>query len=338
MKKLIFGLLAIAVVFAISCKKDVESYDNSNFTNEKAMRLNSELSNEEMEEQITSFIEKLEYPETQPSMNYEEAFDYIEATLNYKYVDYDYSKCADIQTFYGSLSINPDGEGMMTMSAISQIYDSIVSNWRVNYYSLDESNKTPIVFDITEIRSSSIEYIMVVGYGSLELSYWANPTPPPSGVYFKQAAQNYTNGMTAQINNDQISRCPSGARAYYVSLGGQLVSDPRNYPSGSLDISLPNDDGYTDYLFFFSSADINYNNFHLYLSVPPQLDEYGFHATQLGNYVTNYAATHGGNRVTLCDVGWNELKDAYNVVQEARHTVNFYFGKEYYTQTSLSTL
>jgi hypothetical protein len=301
--------------------------------------MSQDMTNEEMEESILGFIDKLENPEGQSDMDIEEAFDYVEATLNYKYVNYDYSKCANTVEFTSSINISPDQNNMMTMGAISVAYDSILADWQQHYYSIEDNNKTPIVFDITDISSTEIKYTMIVGYGSLDIGYWANPTPPTSAVYFVQAANNYTNGITAQINNDQISRQPTGSRSYYVAIGGQYVTDPRNYPSGSNDNSLPGNNGYTDFLFYFSSADPNYQNFHLYLSVPPQLDEYGFYATQLGQYVTDYATNNGGNRVSYCKVYEAHLSDPSNQnIAEARHKVNFTFGREYYTQTNLSSL
>jgi hypothetical protein len=338
MKYSVFILLFLLMIFT-SCDKEKDLYSGSDDRNFSNARINSDNSNEKMEDDINAFIKKLEDPENEANMDYIEAFEYVEATLNYNYVNFDYSKCENIETFDSYIDISPDEEGMMSMVAISVAYDSILAEWRTRYYSIDEENKTPIVFDITEVTQARVFFTMVVGYGSLNLSYWENPTTPPTGVYFTQAAQNYSNGMMAQINNELISRTPSGMRAYYVLFGGQYIKnyEALNYPSGSADISLPGNDGITDYLFFFSSSLSPYQNFHLYLSVPPQLDEYGFYATQLGQYVTNYAANHGGNRVSLCDV-YSFSSSQGSTITIAAHGVNFYYGKEYYTSTSLSTL
>ena len=339
MKYLVLVLSIIVILFTSCSKEDEITSVPAKHSNSNA-RLNPKLSNEEMENDILSFIAKLEQPEGQQDMNYKEAFEYVEATLNYKYVNYDYSKCANTTTFTSSFEISPDKNGMMSMTAISLAYDSILADWRQKYNSVNEDVKTPIVFDISQISATRVFYTMIVGYGSLDLKYWARPVQPTSPVYFIQAANDYTFGMMAQINNGQISRQPVGTRTYYVSLGGQYITDPRNYPSGNADISLPGNNGYTDFLFFFSSADPNYQNFHLYLSVPPQLDEYGFYATQLGQYVTNYATNNGGNRVSYCQIwaDWQVSATNNQIITEARHKLNFYYGREYYTQTSLSTL
>ncbi len=331
-------LAVFTIAFMTSCNKD-KVLEQESYSKSSTARLNTELNNEDMEADINEFIDKLENPSTSADMNYEEAFEYIEATLNYKYVNYDYSKCANTSEFTGEISISVDADNNMTMAAIKTAYDSILNDWHNKYYSISETEKTPIVFDITEVTNTSVSYTMVVGYGYIDLSLWGdNYVVPTNSIYFMAAATAMTNGMNAQINNNQIQRCPSGSRVYYVVLGSKFIKAPQNYPSGTDDISLPGTDGYTDYRFFFSSKDPAYNNPHFYLSTTSAFNEYGFYKDQYGQYITDYAFNNGGNRVSFQNIYGVAFKDQYNSDYTGYHNCYFYYGKEYYTITSLSTL
>ena len=336
--KTLLIIVIITTAFLSSCNKD-KAFEQEIYGKTSTARLNTELNNEEMEADINAFIEKLENPSTASDMNYEEAFEYIEATLNYKYVNYDYSKCANTQEFTGEIAISVDADGNMTMEAIKTAYDSILNDWHNKYYSINETEKTPIVFDITEVTSTNVYYTMVVGYGYIDLSLWGeNYVLPQNSIYFVQAADAINNGMNAQINNGQINRCPSGSRVYYVILGNKYVTKPQDYPSGTDDISLPGTDGYTDYRFFFSSKDPAYNNPHFYLSTTSTFNEYGFYKVQYGQFITNYAYNNGGNRVSFQNFYAKRIVDANNNDYTGWHEFYFTYGKEYFTIKNISTL
>ena len=234
------------MIFVSSCSK-VEDIAPANSTNnQKSIRMSEDMTNEEMEESILGFIDKLENPEGQSDMDAEEAFEYVEATLNYKYVNYDYSKCAETVSFNGSYSINPDANGMLTMSAISVAYDSILANWRQNYYSVEETNKTPIVFDITSISSTKVDYTMVVGKGSLDLRDYSTDLIVPTSVFHADGAYYIRNQILNYLNNTNISY---GNRSYFTFIGMQWLG-----PKGMLNSNDPvSGDGYIDYQYFYTN-------------------------------------------------------------------------------------
>ena len=84
-KIVLLVIMLATIVYLSSCSKEDEIINTkkveSSDTYSKA-RLNNKLSNEEMEANIRKFIVKLENPGSYSAMNFEEAFEYVEATLN----------------------------------------------------------------------------------------------------------------------------------------------------------------------------------------------------------------------------------------------------------------
>jgi hypothetical protein len=298
--------------------------------------MSQDMTNEEMEESILGFIDKLENPEGQSDMDIEEAFDYVEATLNYKYVNYDYSKCANTVEFTSSINISPDQNNMMTMGAISVAYDSILADWQQHYYSIEDNNKTPIVFDITDISSTEIKYTMIVGYGYLDLSKWGESFMPAASTYFKTAASQYTYQLYAHLNNNLIQWNPSGTRTYSWPVVPTYYIQPSSYPSNPSTSSVnpeplpPLGNGYTDYKLF--KSDFGGPNYHLYLNTT----EYNYHRDMLSViYLDLLANNQNANFVILAQVEAYGI-NPYNY--HVKHIMKILLGHRYWTTIPVSTL
>jgi hypothetical protein len=291
--------------------------------------MSGDMTNEEMEESILGFIDKLENPEGQSDMDIEEAFEYVEATLNYKYVNYDYSKCASTVEFTSSITISPDQNNMMTMGAISVAYDSILADWQQHYYSVEDNIKTPIVFDITDISSTEIKYTMVVGYGYLDLSLWDKSFQPAASTFFKTAASQYTYQLYAQLNNNLIQLNPSGTRTYSWPVVPTYYIQPTSYPSNPSTATVnpeplpPLGNGYTDYKLF--KSDFGASNYHLYLNTT----EYNYHRDMLSViYLDILANNLNANFVILAQVEATGLNPNY---YHPRHNMKIKLGHRYFT-------
>jgi len=315
----------------------LEQKQNTN-TSIKQARIDSKMSNEEMEADINDFIKKLEDPNSYADMDYKEAFDYVEATLNYKYVNYDYSKCAKTKTFTSSVNINTNANGEITMADIKAAYDVILADWHNKYYSIAEEVKTPIVFDITEVTPNSVKYTMVVGYGYIDLSKWGDAFVPPSSTYFKTAAAQYTNMLHAHLNNNQIQWNPPGTRAYSYYITTVYVG-PTQYPSNPSTASVnpeplpPLGNFYTDYKLFKSDKSTYGNtNYHTYLNST----EYNYHRDMLSIiYLNELSKNQYANFVS------NVIVEAYGInpyYYNINHHMIISLGHRYYTYTPISTL
>ncbi len=338
MKKItmLIAIVVFSMVIVSSCNKedDLKVSENANKTMTNA-RLNTELSNEEMEKDILNFMDKLEDPASYEGLNYEEAFDYIEATLNFKYINYDYSKCANTESFNGSAQFTLADGDIMEMDIVKEVYDAILEDWREKYYSVGDEIKTPIVFDITEITTTNVKYEMTVGYGSLDLSLWGEEFVPAASTYFIDAANQYTYQLYAHLHNIQLQLVcyTNGSRIYIPNVGQEWIPDPRLHPS-TPDPVLPIDNGITDYEFFYTNSDIvNYNGYHLYLNDL----EYKYYKDQLCNYMQNFVnTTIGTNYVNYASVNAGGNYPTYNYV--AMHQFKFYYGHTYCTSITACTL
>lgn len=336
-KIILLAIVLATIIYISSCSKDKEIM-NTQANTEKMhsnARIDPSLSNEEMEAAIKEFIKKLEEPSSYSAMNYEEAFEYIEATLNYKYVNYDYSKCANTEEFTGSVQITSNGDGEMDMEAIANVYDAILQDWKAKYHSISEDVKTPIVFDIIDVTPTNVKYIMTVGYGYLDLSLWGEDFVPPTSTYFENAANQYTYQLYAHLNNNQIQLLGmgNGTRIYVPNIGGEWIQDPRLHPS-TPDPVPPIDNGITDYKFFYANSDvINYNGYHLSLNTI----EYNYHKDQLYVYMQSFLNnTSGANYVSYARVDAAGNFPNYDYV--AKHMFSFDYGITYWTSVAVSTL
>ena len=336
--KTIRTLLVLAIfttAFITSCNKD-KGLEQESYSKSSTARLNTELNNEDMEADINEFINKLENPSTSADMNYEEAFEYIEATLNYKYVNYDYSKCANTSEFTGEISISVDGDNNMTMAAIKTAYDSILNDWHNKYYSISETEKTPIVFDITEVTSTSVFYTMVVGYGYIDLSLWGDAFAPATSTFYKTAASQYTNQLNAYFNNNQIQWNPAGTRTYSWPIR-KVFAFPVDYPSNPSTSSVnpeplpPLGNGYTDYK-LFKSYFTSGNNYHTNLNTT----EYNYYYNMLSViYLDVLDKNADANFIPRVKVEAYGLSPNF---YQAYHFMEIYLGHRYWTVTPVSTL
>ncbi len=338
--KSILALLFVAALFVVSsCKKEEAGLQNTEInsnTNIKSVRLNTNMTNEEMEAEIKGFIEKLENPKEQPDMNYKEAFENVEATLNYKYVNYDYSKCANTKEFNDSINISPDANDMMSMTAIKAAYTSILNDWHNKYYSISDDIKTPIVFDITDVTPTSVKYTMDVGYGYLDLSTWGKDFVAAASTYYVTAAHHYTFQLYAHLHNNQIQWNPSGTRTYAWSVVPTYYIDPTDYPSNPSMASVnpeplpPLGNGYTDYKLFKSDQDLP--GYHLYLNTK----EYNYHWHMLSVILMDLLNRNSNaNFVVLAEVEAYGLNPYFPHV---KHYMKVRLGYRYWTVEPISTL
>ena len=299
-------------------------------------RIDPSLSNEEMEAAIKEFIKKLEEPSSYSAMNYEEAFEYIEATLNYKYVNYDYSKCANTEEFNGSVQFTSNGDGEMDMEAIANVYDAILQDWKAKYHSISEDVKTPIVFDIIDVTANNVKYTMVVGYGALDLSLWGEEFVPLSSTYYKTAGDQFTYQLYAQLHNNQIQLTPPLGARLYSSTSYTCWVDAYNYPSNPSTSSInpeplpPLGNGYTDYKLFYSSY--SETGYHLDLN---QI-EYGYHKDMIQVIMFDFLQSRpDANFISDAYVSSYGLNPYYYKVF---HYLHITLGIRYWTYTPISSL
>ena len=334
-KILSMAIMLSIIVFISSCSK-VEEMQPINSANNKMVsaRINTNMSNEEMETDIKAFIDKLENPSSYGEMNFEEAFEYIEATLNYKYVNYDYSKCANTKEFTGNIQIAIDSnENMqMQMNDITDAYEQILADWRVKYHSISETVKTPIVFDITDVTPTGVKYTMIVGYGSLDLYKWGEEFVPSSTTYFFDAVYEYNNRLYNHLNNNMIQWCPSGNRVYIPQVGLMQYLSYSGLPSGGADPLPPNNNNYCDYRLYYSHASLP--NHHLYFNT----QEYSFYNDQGYLLMTNYLNNNpNANYISQAYFYPQSLSSGSNVYM-AMHQFSFYYGFSYITASNVYTL
>ncbi len=329
---IIIALALLSMIYISSCSKDDDvSQNKNNTTTMNNARLNNEMTNEEMEADINAFIDKLDEPNSYPDMNFEEAFEYVEATLNYKYVNYDYSKCANTQEFSGSVSISVNSDNEMSMTEISEAYNSILSDWQSNYYSVEDTVKTPIVFDITDVTSSSIKYTMIVGYGELDLSEWGDEFVTPPSTNFFLASVLYNNRLHNHLNNNMIQWLPSG-RLYIPNVIVIQYLNPLDFISYANDPYPPNNNGFTDYKYFYSH--LSNSNHHLDFDAV----EFDFYYDQLYIAMTNYLYNHSNvnyiGHAKIMPSGSGTPPNYYM----ALHRFKFHCGYSYWSLTNVSTL
>lgn len=328
---MLISIVVFSMVIVSSCNKEDELKvsENTNKTMTNA-RLNPELSNEEMEESIINFMDKLENPGSYEAMNYEEAFDYIEATLNFKYINYDYSKCANTKEFTSSIELSINSEGNMKMVEIATAYDAILKDWHEKYYSIEESSKTPLVFNITEVTETAVRYSMTVGYGFLDLSLWGEEFVPATLTDFDDAKDQYNNKIYSHLNNTLIEWTSVGNRVYIPTIDVNLYI-PALLPSYGSD-PLPNDINFCDYQLFWSKASFPTHHYQL------NLIEYNFYYDQAFVIMLDHLSNNSGvNYVSLA-----YFKDIFSGIKpnytEVKHLFKVNYGKRYSTQSAVSTL
>jgi len=331
--KSIIALLSIVALFVVSsCNKEDEQLQKQDTKTStlKSARINTGMTNEEMETHITAFMDKLDEPTNFGDMNYEEAFEDVEATLNYKYVNYDYSKCANTQEFAADIQIDVDADGNMRMESIAAAYNQILADWKKKYHSISETEKTPIVFDITDITENTVKYTMIVGYGELDLksNIW-NDLGLDSVGYF-MASVLFNQELYYQLNNNMVQWLPVG-RLYMPNIGQIQYLQATLLPSYSLDPFPPNNNGLTDYRLFYTNPSMT--NYHEYLHEA----EFNYYFSQLITIMTDYLSTNSNaNYVTYTYVR------PYIAPLGSQHIVwhgfKFNYGYSYYTVANLYTL
>jgi hypothetical protein len=325
------------MIFVSSCSKVEETIQNNSLATplNKSARLSDTLTNEAMENAILAFISKIEAPVGQTDMNVENAFEYIEAALNYKYVNYDYSKCANSETFYGTYSINPDGNNMMTMSDISKAFNDIRTDWSSKYHGVEDEIKTPIVFDITSIEDNTVNYTMVVGKGSIDLKAYTNDLVfYGNGTYYHVNGARYIqNQILNFISNTGITL---GSRSYFVNVGIQWLG-----LKGSINSNDPiPGDGYIDYQYFYTN--ITENGYHLFW----QQFEYSYYKNAYFNGLSNFISSLPGyNEASYYHIGIDYSGPAYNpnanpptTPNVVWHEAQVFYGTRYITPNGMSTL
>lgn len=276
MKKIIY-LIGLSIIFVISCAKEESMVfpksNNGSMTN--TTRLFRDMSDEAVEADLIAFINKLDAPEGKAPMEIDEALEYIEATLNYKYVNLDYSKCQETVEFEGTQSIVPDSSGQLSMSAIAALYSNIKDDWHDKYASIEVEVKTPVAFDITGITNNVVNYVMMVGHGSLDLpAYRFDFTPQVWD--FIEAANNMSWRMIASLTGVQENQ----PRPYYITTGTAFlgIKGPIN----------PNDptpgDGIIDYHRYYCDSELHGNHFWL------EIFEYDYHEAMYFSDVSTFVS------------------------------------------------
>jgi len=333
--KSIFALLSIVALFVVSsCNKEDEQLQKQDTKTStiKSARLNTEMTNEEMEAHITAFMDKLADPTNFGDMNYKEAFEDVEATLNYKYVNYDYSKCANTQKFTADIQIAVDANGNMSMESIAAAYNQILADWRTKYHSISETEKTPIVFDITDVTENTVKYTMMVGYGYLDLTKWDKSFVPATSTYFCDAAYEYNNRLYHHLNNTMIQWCPPGNRVYIPQVGLMQYISHTGLPSGAADPIPPGNNNYCDFKLFYSHASLPSHHLNL------NSTEYSFYYDQgcllMTNYLNNTPNANYISQAYFFPVKEGNIPNYYKVM----HQFSFFYGYRYFTLANTYTL
>jgi len=269
-------------------------------------------------------------------MDYKEAFDYVEATFNYKYVNYDYSKCANTKIFTSSVSINTNANGEITMVDIKAAYDAILADWHNKYYSVEEEDKTPIVLDITDVTSSIVKYTMVVGYGYVDLSEWGKAFVPPPGTIFWETAQTW---MTYCFENhlDWVKHNITNGRPYFINVGHKADFGYK----GPLNVNDPTPgDGFIDNYFWYTEKGKPGYHFLLYQW------EYSYHVNAYFTFVQEFISSlPNANACSYSGMGIDYYPYNYNPngpnpiwPDKAGLIPDIFYGRQYTTNTNLSAL
>lgn len=332
--KIAFLSLVLVTLLMISCSKDEIKIDNKSKQNAPTInsRLNTEMTDAEYETDIINFITKLDSAEGYDDMNYIEAFEYVESTLIYKYINLDYSKCKNTTEFNSSISISPDEEGMMSMVAIKDAYDAMKGDWSANFHSISDDDKTPIVFRITEITNTTVKFQMLVGHGYIDLSLWGENYVVPPNINYATAANSITNGMLQHLKNIGITNKPGPNYhlVYQNPANGRVdITDPTQYPSVN-DPLPPSTNGFTDYLFFYTNT--GNTGYHLNLNTT----EYNYYNTEFYNYVAAYPYTVGYNHIIYASLTPVNVQAPPNVIY--KHDVLFFYSLRRWVLNPPSTL
>jgi hypothetical protein len=333
-KILSMAIMLSIIVFISSCSKDekMQPIDNANNNKMVSARISTEMTDEEYEADIKAFIDKLENPSSYGEMNFEEAFEYVESTLIYEYINLDYSKCATISEFNSSLTISVDNEGEMSMIDIKSAYEKMRLNWSSNFHSINDENKTPIMFHITEITSTTIKYQMIIGHGYVDLDLWGENYIVPPSVNYVTAANSITMGMLLHLKNIGITNRP-GLNYHLVfqnpTPNKVIITDPTLYQSIN-DPLLPINNGYTDYLFFYTNS--GGTGYHQNLSTL----EYNYYNTAFHEYVADYPPTVGCNNIIYARL--DPISQVFANSTEYKHKVTFYYSVRRWVKNPPSTL
>ena len=328
--------MLILTVLIIGCSKEKLQKENSmtkqNYGTQNA-RISNQMSNDDMEKEIMDFIEKVNDTIILPAINYIEAFEYVEASLNFQYVNYNYSKCANTTTFTGSIEFSVDENSNMSFDNIRLAYNAILNDWKSKYHSISVTEKTPIVFDITEVRSTCVDYTMIVGYGELDLNEYDEGFVPQALTPFTVAGTEFNSYLYFQFEALKQQMFPLGYRVYLPVVRGVQYLWPLNHPSGGSDVYPPNNNGLTDYLFFYS--DHANSNFHTDIDQ----SEYYFYRGNLNPIMQNYISNNNDvNYAAFGDITSNFGSGNPPNYSKIWHSFSFYVGTSFYTSQALWTL
>ena len=340
MKNLILiATIVLTMVIVSSCSKEDglvdENKSSKSMTN---ARINPEMTSEEVEKNILVFMDKLEHPGSYERMNYEEAFEYVEAALNFQYVNYDYSKCANTERFNGDVQFTLEDGETIEMDQLKEIYDVILEDWREKYYSVEDEIKTPIVFNITDISSTGVKYEMEVGYGSLDLEYWGKKSAPADSTYWITAGNQMHWQINAFLSNYQIALYNPGAgfQRVFITNVGNILYNHTDYPSNPSTALVypeplpPLTNGYTDYRLF--TSDMNGLEYHQYINAA----EYDYHRAMMFVFLTESIHVDPmQNYVSYARVDSYGIFPSYQVIG---HRLRVTMGRHYITSTPIITL
>ncbi len=214
----------------------------------------------------------------------------------------------------------------------SLAYDSILNDWSTKYHSIEDVNKTPIVFDIIDVSSTKVDYTMVVGKGSIDLELYGDKFVTPTSTNFFLASILFNDMMYHHLNNDMIQWMPSGNRLYSPTISSYTAT-PFVFPSAALDPLPPNDNGFTDYRLYYSHA--SNSNHHIDLNTI----EFNYYYNQFGNDLMFEVLNSYPNKnyVTFAKVNCFTQGSNPNFTL-AEHMVEYHFGRRYWTANGLSTL
>ena len=234
--------------------------------------------------------------------------------------------------FKGSISISPDANNMMTMNAISLAYDSIFNDWSTKYHSIEDVNKTPIVFDITDVSSTKVDYTMVVGKGSIDLKAYSTDLVVPKSIFHANGAYYIENQILNYLNNTNISM---GNRSYFVLVGMQWLG-----PKGLINSNDPiPDDGYIDYQYFYTNkAEPGYHLFWHQFEYDYYKDSY---FNGLSDFISSLPSINAASyyHIGIDGVGNYFPNQNPPVLPDSRwHTPQVFYGRRYITASSMSTL
>ena len=305
----------------------MEQKQNTN-TSIKQARIDSKMSNEEYIKDIHAFFDKIENPSEDEFMDVSEAIDYVEAGLNYRYVNLADMYYLNDTVFSGSFIFNSTAGKMNTVD-IKRLYDVLKDDWSMKYNSLNFENKRPILFDITDIEENTIKYDFVIAWEKLDVDLYRKYVPT-TYIPYNVAANIIKNWIRAdaicpyQLNTTWYRAVPISVNEK-LFIGGNILNP--NDPT-------PND-GLIDFMQFYTEMAASYPNYHVTLA-PYEMTHYHWGTNTI---ISNFMQTHPNEEVVYRNVTYGfSGSPSWPTPHIARHNTTIKYSEFKYTYEISYTL